>query len=42
MRRHLIERFPYAIIYREFDDRIFIVAVAHGLRRPDFWKTRRI
>ena len=40
MRRHLLKRFPYAIIYREYDDRISIVAIAHGLRRPDYWKNR--
>jgi plasmid stabilization system protein ParE len=39
-RRYLLKRFPYIIVYRVADDRIEIIAVIHGRRRPGFWKHR--
>ncbi|HXE53440.1 MAG TPA: type II toxin-antitoxin system RelE/ParE family toxin [Tepidisphaeraceae bacterium] len=39
-RRILLRRFPFAIIYRLNADRIEIVAVAHGRRRPGYWRNR--
>jgi toxin ParE1/3/4 len=36
----VLRRFPYLIFYRELDDRVWIAAVAHNKRRPDYW-TRR-
>jgi plasmid stabilization system protein ParE len=33
-------RFPFRIIYLEQPDRIWIVAVAHLSRKPDYWSTR--
>ncbi|HYL10488.1 MAG TPA: type II toxin-antitoxin system RelE/ParE family toxin [Candidatus Acidoferrales bacterium] len=33
--------FPFLIIYRERGDTIQILAVAHGHRRPGYWKDRR-
>jgi hypothetical protein len=32
--------FPYRLLYREFPDRIQIVALYHNSRRPDGWKNR--
>lgn len=44
VRRLLVSRFPYSIVYRiERDqgrDRIFILAVAHHKRRPRYWARR--
>jgi len=40
MRRYLLHRFPYSVIYREFGSRIQIIAVAHARRRPGYWKER--
>ena len=37
-RRYLMKRFPFAIVYRVAADRIEIVAVAHGKRKPGYWK----
>lgn len=34
-------RFPYTIFYLELHDVIWIVAIAHGSRRPDYWCKRR-
>ena len=39
-RRYLFHRFPFQLIYRGVDDRIQVVAVAHGRRRPGYWKSR--
>jgi plasmid stabilization system protein ParE len=40
-RKYLLRRFPYGVIYRMTDAAIEVVAVAHGRRRPGYWKTRR-
>ena len=39
-RRCLLQHFPYAIVYFLHEDVIKIVAVAHGRRRPGYWKKR--
>jgi toxin ParE1/3/4 len=39
--RHLsLHRFPYAVFYREALFSIQVVAIAHGRRRPGYWKSR--
>ena len=42
LRRYVIHRFPFLIFYAEFDELIWVVAIAHGKRRPDYWKRRKI
>jgi plasmid stabilization system protein ParE len=39
-RRFLIRRFSYLVIFLELADKILIVAVAHGKRRPGYWHGR--
>src|SRR3990170_8776433 len=39
-RKHLIKRFPYKIIYFVENERIIVLAVIHGKRRPDLIKKR--
>ena len=39
-RKHLIKRFPYKIIYLVEEEKIIILAVLHGKRRPDLIKKR--
>jgi plasmid stabilization system protein ParE len=39
-RKFLLERFPFAIFYREIPSGIQILAVAHGHRKPGYWKAR--
>lgn len=39
-RRVKLPRFPYAVVYRDQPERIEIVAVAHGARRPGYWRDR--
>jgi plasmid stabilization system protein ParE len=39
-RKFVLERFPFAIIYRETEMTIQVLAIAHGHRRPGYWKER--
>lgn len=39
-RRMSLRRFPYSIIYREKTEAIEVLAVAHGRRRPGYWRRR--
>jgi plasmid stabilization system protein ParE len=41
-RRFLLSRFPYSIIYREVDDAVQVVAVAHHRRKPSYWAPRLV
>jgi plasmid stabilization system protein ParE len=40
IRRIIVPRFPYALLYRATIDRILIVAVMHLHRRPGYWRSR--
>ncbi len=40
VRRCLTTRFPYGVLYSEESDGIFILAVMHLHRDPDYWKHR--
>jgi plasmid stabilization system protein ParE len=39
-RRYMLSRFPYILVYCIHLERIEIVAVAHGHRRPGYWGDR--
>lgn len=39
-RRLPMARFPYSIVYSIEPDAVWILAVAHQRRRPDYWKDR--
>jgi len=39
-RRFLLRRFPFAVVYRAGTKEIEVVALAHGRRRPGYWKGR--
>jgi plasmid stabilization system protein ParE len=39
-RKHLIKRFPFKIIYLVEDEKIIVLAVIHGKRRPDLTRKR--
>jgi len=39
-RRYLLARFPFSIIYKEHKDKVYIVAVMHNSRNPEYWKER--
>ncbi len=40
VRRFLLRRFPYSVVFIELDQEIRIVAIAHTSREPGFWRTR--
>jgi plasmid stabilization system protein ParE len=40
IRRCLVSRFPYGILYAQEQDRVLIVAVMHLHRDPNYWKHR--
>ena len=40
LRRALLRRFPFSLIYAIESDAIVIVAVAHQSRRPGYWRDR--
>ncbi len=39
-RRFPLRRFPYFVVYREKARSIEVLAVAHGRRRPGYWRPR--
>ncbi len=40
LRRMLLHRFPFSIIYSVETDVILVVAIAHHGRRPGYWASR--
>ncbi|MBK1618888.1 plasmid stabilization protein [Lamprobacter modestohalophilus] len=40
VRRSLVKRFPYGVLYSEESDGILILAVMNLHRAPDYWKHR--
>jgi len=39
-RRLVLQRFPYLVVFREIAAGAEIIAVAHGRRRPGYWRER--
>lgn len=39
-RRVIVRRFPFSIVYRTKGTFIYIIAVAHQRRHPDYWSDR--
>ena len=39
-RKMLLGKFPFAVIYVVSDDLVLVIAVAHGKRRPGYWRWR--
>lgn len=39
-RRMLVRRFPFTVIHRPRQDTLFVVAVAHHHRQPNYWEAR--
>jgi plasmid stabilization system protein ParE len=40
-RHYLLRRFPFSVVYRVEESQVIVVAIAHGRRRPNYWKHRR-
>lgn len=39
-RKFVMQRFPFALIHREKGLFVQLLAIAHGHRRPGYWKSR--
>jgi len=43
LRRHVMDdHFPYAIVYAIRGDALWVIALAHASRRPDYWRSRQV
>lgn len=40
IRRCLVRRFPFAVLYSKEAERIFIYAIMHTKRAPNYWRNR--
>ncbi len=40
VRRALVRRFPYAVVFLELADEIRVLAIAHSSRKPGYWRER--
>ena len=40
VRRVTLRRFPFSVLFRESDDTVQVLAVAHHRRRPSYWLSR--
>lgn len=40
-RRCPVDRFPFQVIFEIRPDEVVILAIAHGSRRPGYWKRRK-
>jgi hypothetical protein len=39
-RKYTLRQFPFSIVYQDFPSEIVVVAVAHGRRKPGYWRDR--
>jgi len=42
IRKYILHYFPYKVLYSLEDDHIFIIAVAHQHRKPEYWIDRHL
>ena len=40
VRRSSLRDFPYGVVYVVIGDVLWIIAIAHGRRRPNYWQAR--
>jgi plasmid stabilization system protein ParE len=40
VKRIMVRRFPYAVVFRETAQEVRILAFAHAKRRPGYWRLR--
>ena len=40
VRRYVLRRYPFIVVYRTRESVVEIVAVAHARRRPGYWSSR--
>ena len=42
IRRTLVHRFPYGVLYVADNNQLLIIAVMHLHRQPDYWRDRKV
>jgi toxin ParE1/3/4 len=40
LRHFVLRRFPFSVVYAAADQFLYVVAIAHGSRKPGYWKAR--
>ena len=40
LRRFLLSKFPFSVIYQFNQETVFVVAVMHNSRKPGYWRER--
>lgn len=40
LRHVVLPRFPFSVVYAVVADIVYVVALAHGSREPDYWRPR--
>lgn len=40
-RRILVRGFPYMVVFEPLEHDVFVYAVAHAARRPNYWRRRK-
>ncbi len=40
IRRRLVRRFPFSVLYQEVEDSVQVIAIAHQRRKPRYWAKR--
>lgn len=40
LRHFVLRKFPFSVVYAASADLVYIVAVAHGSREPEYWRFR--
>ena len=36
----VLRKFPYSIVYQEYEGAVYVVAIAHSSREPGYWQGR--
>lgn len=40
LRHFVLRKFPFSVVYAVIADVLYVVAIAHGSREPDYWRLR--
>lgn len=40
LRHFVLRRFPFSVVYAAADQLLYVVAIAHGSRKPGYWRDR--
>ncbi len=40
LRHFVLRKFPFSVVYAATPDLVYVVAIAHGSREPQYWRPR--